>query len=152
MFKFVVGDRFAGDEIDLVLQDLMPADPEKLWVPAYNLHVVYSGAAAKIGEINVRIGYTDELVKYGGHVGYGIDPDHRGHRFAAKACRLIKPIFLAHGMDVVWITCNPDNWPSRKTCEFLGCEFIEIVDLPPDNDMYREGERQKCRYRWTIYP
>jgi hypothetical protein len=28
-----------------------------------------------------------------------------------------------------------------------GFELIEIVDLPPTTDMYRDGERQKCRYR-----
>ena len=28
--------------------------------------------------------------------------------------------------------------------------MTEIVDLPTDNDMYREGERQKCRYRFDL--
>jgi hypothetical protein len=49
-----------------------------------------------------------------------------------------------------FITCNPDNWPSRKTCEWIGATLVEIVDLPPENDQYKEGERQKCRYRWIL--
>jgi tagatose 1,6-diphosphate aldolase len=55
-------------------------------------------------------------------------------------------------MDVVWITCNPDNWASRRTCERLGCQLVDIVELPEHIDMYQDGERQKCRYRWIIYP
>jgi predicted acetyltransferase len=50
-------------------------------------------------------------------------------------------------LQTVWITCNPDNWASRRTCELAGAELVEIVDLPEDNDMYRKGKRRKCRYR-----
>jgi tagatose 1,6-diphosphate aldolase len=28
-----------------------------------------------------------------------------------------------------------------------GAVFVEIVPLPPNNDQYLEGEREKCRYR-----
>ena len=52
-----------------------------------------------------------------------------------------------HGINPVWITCNPDNWASRRTCELAGARLIEIVDLPEHTDMYQKGERQKCRYR-----
>ena len=38
-------------------------------------------------------------------------------------------------MEYVIITCDPDNWPSRKTCEWLGGELLEITELPEDNDM-----------------
>ena len=101
--------------------------------------------------VNLRLGYTAHLVKYGGHIGCGIDEPYRGNRYAAKACNHILPVAQDYGMDVLWITCNPDNWVSRRTCEILGCTFVEIVDLPQDNEMYQKGERQKCRYRWIIY-
>jgi predicted acetyltransferase len=47
----------------------------------------------------------------------------------------------------LWITCNPENVASRRTCELVGGELVDIVDLPVDSDMYKEGARQKCRYR-----
>ena len=62
----------------------------------------------------------------------------------------LKPIALRHGFTELWITCDPDNWPSRRTCERIGAELIEIIDLPEDLDMYLDGERQKCRYRWQL--
>ena len=43
---------------------------------------------------------------------------------------------------------DPDNEPSRKTCEKLGCLFERIADVP--EDIYRKFEisQQKCRYIW----
>ena len=150
-WKFAVGHRFVGQDVDVVIQARHNTDIARGWVPYYDLSIRQKGTDIHIGGISARIGYTDDLVKYGGQVGYGVDEAHRGHHYAAKGCELIKPIFEAHGMDVVWITNNPDNWPSRRTCEILGCEFVEIVHLEPGNDMYERGERQKCRYRWIIY-
>ena len=73
------------------------------------------------------------------------------HHYAGKACKLLRQIAVTYGMDVLWITCNPDNWPSRKTCEWIGATLVEIVDLPPENYQYKKGERRKCRYRWILY-
>jgi tagatose 1,6-diphosphate aldolase len=60
---------------------------------------------------------------------------------------LLLPLARSHGLMTIWITCNPDNFASRRTCELAGATLVEIVDLPEDNDMYQRGERQKCRYR-----
>lgn len=150
-WKFEIGHRFAGPEVDVVVQAHYNADMSLGWAPYYDLSIRHKEGDIHVGGISARIGYTDHLVKYAGQIGYGVDEAYRGHRYAAKGCALIKPIFRAHGMDVIWITNNPDNWASRRTCEILGCELVEIIDLPPDNDMYQYGERQKCRYRWIIY-
>ena len=48
------------------------------------------------------------------------------------------------------ITTNPDNWASRRTCEIIGAEMVEIVDVPEYMEMYRQGDRQKCRYRLDL--
>lgn len=53
-------------------------------------------------------------------------------------------------MNTLIITCNPDNFPSRKTCEKTGLKLKEIVDLPIYNEMYQDGERQKCIYEWIL--
>jgi predicted acetyltransferase len=138
-------------EIGLELVTQVPGDPTKQWAPTnhYKIHKV--DTKEKVGQIDLRLGYTWDLVHYGGQIGYGIHEAFRGHHYAAKACLLLKPVAQQHSMDVLWITCNPDNWPSRKTCESIGATLVEIVDLPESSDMYRAGERQKCRYRWIIY-
>lgn len=140
-----------GKDIDLRINRCVQGDGDRLYLPAYHFDICLSGQTKAIGGIDLRIGYTSDIVWYGGHIGYGIHEPYRGNHYAAKACLLLKPIAKEHKLDVVWITCNPDNWASRKTCEYVGCELIEVVDLPKDNDMYRSGERQKCRYRWVLY-
>ncbi len=137
-------------EIDLVVQLTEPGDPATGRVPAYDFAVMLAGGREPVGRVGLRLGDTDHLVKYLGHIGYGIAEKYRGHGYAAKACRLARPVAIDHGFRTLWITCNPDNYASRRTCEALGCELVEIVDLPPDSDMYQRGERRKCRYRWDL--
>lgn len=50
------------------------------------------------------------------------------------------------------ITCDPDNIPSRRTCEALGAELLAIVDVPEDSIDYAMGHLQKCQYRIELAP
>lgn len=102
------------------------------------------------GTLAFRVSDAEQIRMYSGHIGYGVFPPARGHHYAERAVRLILPLARAHRMDHLWITCNPDNWPSRRTCERLGADLVEIVDIPPNNPLYEKGERQKCRYRLTV--
>jgi len=148
-FEFLPFDEIRGEEIDLIIERKVPELKAKGYVPAYWYAINLSGSNQTIGTIDLRIGST-ELTYYGGNIGYAVDPTYRGHHYAAKACNLIKQVALAHGIHELLITCNPENIASNKTCTRIGAELIETVDLPPDNDMYLEGERQKCIYRWRI--
>lgn len=138
----------ADEELQLQVREHMPADPARGWVPAYRFDMVVGGEVA--GNIDLRLGDTPAMVNFGGQVAYGVEPAHRGHHYAARSLRLLVPLARAHGFAELWITCNPDNWASRRTCELAGAELVEIVDLPPESDMYQEGERQKCRYRLPV--
>jgi len=152
------GDQFhfldPGDlrDGDLILQLVAthPADAAKGWVPYYEFHILSAKTGTRAGEIHLRIGNTEHMRLFGGHIAYGVRPEHRGRHFAARALRLLIPLAQRHGLYELWITCNPENIASRKTSELAGAEFLEIVDLPPDVDMYREGERHKCRYRLDL--
>lgn len=146
-FAFLDPGDLTDGVIRLRLADTRPSDPVKRWVPYYVFHICSAENENRVGEIYLRIGNTDHMRLYGGHIAYGIRPEYRGRRFAARAVRLVVPLAIRHGMSELWITCNPENIASRRTCEAAGAVFVEIVDLPSDTDMYQEGERQKCRYR-----
>lgn len=146
-FTFLDPGELTDGVVRLQLVETRPADPARGWVPCYIFHIHTEQSGERAGEIHLRIGNTDHLRLYGGHIAYGVRPEYRGRRFAARAIRLILPLALHHDLSELWITCNPDNFASRRTCESAGAEFVEIVDLPPETDMYQEGERQKCRYR-----
>lgn len=149
-FEFRDPGHLRDGELALVLIELCAGDPVKAHVPAYRFVMRVAGHQSAVGGIEFRVGDSDHIVKYAGHLGYRVWPGHRGHHYAARACRLLMPLARSHGLRALWITCNPDNLASRRTCELAGAEFIEIVDLPEDTDMYRRGERQKCRYRLAL--
>lgn len=132
------------------LTNTFPADPEKGRVATEHYGIVEKISQQKAGEIRLRLSNQDDILLYAGHIGYNVDEAYRGRHYAAYACLELKPIALQHGFTELWITCDPDNWPSRRTCERIGAELIEIIDLPEDLDMYQDGERQKCRYWWRI--
>ena len=146
---FLDTDFLKSEEIQLVLEKTVEADPAKNWLPAY--HFAICGAdSVKMGVCDLRIGHN-ESVYYGGNIGYRVEEPYRGRHYAGKACRLLFELARRHGMEYVIITCNPDNRASRKTCEYAGGELAEIVELPEDNDMRLEsGETHKCIYKFRL--
>jgi tagatose 1,6-diphosphate aldolase len=138
-------------EITLRLIKDTPAEPERLRVRALRYDIVAPESSEPAGYIDFRLGYTLSLVRHGGNIGYGVNAEYRGRHLAGKACKLIGALAKSQGMDVLWVTCTPENVASRKTCEWIGASFVEIVDLPPDHDCYLRGDRQVCRYRWILY-
>jgi len=150
MFEFQDPAQLIDDDLELILVEKYPGDLTIGYVPAYRFKMTLAGQDGQIGNIELRVGNTEHIVMYGGHIAYWVDPEHRGHRYAARGCKLLLPLARSHGFKTLWITCNPDNVASRRTCEIIGAELVEIVDLPKDTDMYQEGERQKCRYRLDL--
>ena len=137
-------------EIDIVLYKKSCGDVAKGFSPEYKFHVLLHGTDIVIGHINFRLGNSEKVVKYIGHIGYGIDKHYRGHKYAAKACKIIRTVAIEHGMKSLIITCNPENDASRKTCETIGARFVCIIDIPETSDAFSPDETQKCRYEWVL--
>ncbi len=149
MFSFFDFQYLTDGEIRVVIDKLIPENKEKGYVPAYKFNIVEEQSKMTVELIDIRIGHSQGLF-YGGNIGYTVFEDFRGNNYALKACRLIKNVAAKHKLEYLYITCNPDNIASRRTCEKLGIPLQEIVDLPKDNDMYKKGERQKCIYYWEL--
>ena len=128
----------------------MPADEGKGYVPAYVLGILDNATGDRVGRISLRIGNNELIDRYAGHVGYAVDKRHRGNGFAEKGCRLLVNLAREHGFTQLYITCNPDNLPSRRTIEKLGATLLGVENVPKDTDMYSSGDRVKLRYAWTF--
>jgi predicted acetyltransferase len=152
-FVFKKYPLFTDGEIDVVVEHEYPAKKEKglQWTPTYYFKVMIHEQDEKIGRISLTIGYTDFLVLYNGQMGFSIKNEFQGHHYAAKACMLVKQVAIDHHMDTIWIGTDPGNFPSRRTCEIIGCSLVEVIDVPPDSFLYKEGHHQTCRYRWILY-
>ncbi len=135
--------------IDLIPYNDWKADPEMGFGEEYNWIITPHAQRREMGRINLRLGESECVYVYG-HIGYHIDPPFRGHHYARRACSLIAPLIRRQGKSSVVITCDPDNIPSRKTCEGLGCVLERTVEVPA---WIRESwsiSEVKCRYIWRM--
>jgi predicted acetyltransferase len=60
------------------------------------------------------------------------------------------PLARKHGLNPLWLTCDPDNLASRRSCELAGAKLVEIVDVPALCIIHRSGHPKKCRYRLDL--
>lgn len=141
---FAVGVLHDGT-IELRLRGRLPALPEAQRVPVYDFEIYLPHGREAIGTVCLRVGDSG-LIDYAGHVGYAIEPEYRGHHYAERAVRLILPLAWRHGMERLLITADPGNIASRRTCERLGAELLDIADVPPSCELYKGGARRKARY------
>jgi tagatose 1,6-diphosphate aldolase len=110
--------------------------------------MIHRDSSASMGTINLRVGSPQRIVLYRGHIGYGVVSEYRGKHYSSRSVKLLLNLAARCGIDPVWITCDPENTASRRSCDLAGGELIEIIDVPSDEEMYSRGIRQKCRYRF----
>jgi predicted acetyltransferase len=145
-FKFVAIDLLQDADLTVVLVECQPAATNAWGVPAY-LFRLQTNNSERAGHIRLRVGWNDDVIRYAGQIGYGVEPAFRGSHYAERACRLILPLARGHGMKELWITCQPDNLASRRTLERLGAEFAGIFDVPAGYPLDAGIERRKMCFR-----
>lgn len=143
-FQFIDPGPLFDGELGLVVVKTSQADPGKAWVPGYDFEMRVGGRQA--GGIRLRIGNIMKIVNHCGHIGYEVEPEFRGHNYAERACRLVLPIAKAHGQSPIYITCDPDNTPSRRTIEKLGFTYLGTVPVPLHSELYESGTHRVNRY------
>ena len=140
---------FTDGVIDLVPIRLYPPDSDMGFGECYDYIIAPHGVSREAGRISLRLGESP-CVYYFGHIGYHVDPPYRGNHYARRACALLEPLMLERGKTSVVITTDPDNIPSRRTCEGLGCELERIVAVPGAIRRRWEISAVKCRYIWRL--
>jgi predicted acetyltransferase len=88
---------------------------------------------------NVRHALTDHLLKWGGHIGYGVRPSMRKRGFATEILRQSLARARALGLRKVRLTCDKENIASARTILRNGGEFDEEEYMP-------EHQRVVARY------
>ena len=140
---------FADDKLELLLSREDVSDPECGIRDGYTFLIYRAGTRDYVGYVSLRLGESPALY-YLGHIGYRIEEKHRGHGYAGRACRLMKPLLNRLRLGSVVITTNVENIASRKTCEHLGCVLERIAPVPPEQRAVCAGAEWKCRYIWRM--
>jgi predicted acetyltransferase len=118
-------------------------------IEAYCFTMINSFTGNEIGEINIKAGYTENIVNYRGNIGFTVYNSFRGKHYSARSCVLLIPVIAALEMTPIWLTCNIDNILSTRTIERIGAVYINTVTVPEEYyPYYPEHARVKNRYQW----
>jgi len=91
-----------------------------------------------IGGLILRHSLNNFLLSYGGHIGYGVLPKHRGHSYARKMLTLAHSHVEFHKISRLLIICDDDNINSIK--------IIEAFDAVLENKVVCQSEKLLRRY------
>ena len=78
------------------------------------------------GKLRHRL--TDQLLEYGGHIGYSIRPSERGKGYGKLFLSELLKEAARLNLDKVLITCDEDNIRSRRVAEANGGKLEGIKD------------------------
>ena len=81
-----------------------------------------------VGMAKLRYFLTDKLREEGGHLGYAIAPDARGHGYAAMMVEAMKSIAAAKGIEHLLSTVHNDNPASIRTALKCGGRIVRVSE------------------------
>ena len=114
------------------------ADLPEGFVPAEFLVAELDGGPI-VGRSSVRFAMTPWMAIAGGHIGYGVLPEHRRNGYATEILRQSLDVARSNGVNDVLVTCDEHNVGSASVIERCGGAFAEVVDNP-------RGGPRKRRY------
>jgi predicted acetyltransferase len=89
------------------------------FVPS-TLYFMVDGSGRIYGALHLRHELNDDLIQYGGHIGYGIRPSERRKGYSTTMLRMMLDMLREKGYKRILITCDDDNIGSAKTIEKNG--------------------------------
>ena len=111
------------------------------FVPSYDYFAVDDDKFT--GVVHIRTKLTDKLIRFGGHIGYGVNPKYWKMGYGTKMLKLaIQNYKDLINEDEILVTCDDDNIGSAKIIEANGGVLENIIE----NEY--EGERFFTKRYW----
>ena len=129
---------FSNPDEDIIQKYKDCRDINKLpshYVPSYNYFFVDDDKF--IGEIHIRVKLTDNLLKYGGHIGYAINPKYWNQGYGTKLLELgLEKAKRLIEEDRILVTCDDDNIGSYRIIETNGGILENKVENTDEDEIF----------------
>ncbi|GAC1390330.1 MAG: GNAT family N-acetyltransferase [Ktedonobacteraceae bacterium] len=121
--------RFLAENFDAFVQRaIQQKDRAKVMlgrVPNTDFWLIDNGEF--VGRLNLRYELDQDLLKFGGHIGYEVRPSRRKQGYGTLMLRLGLAKAKAVGIHRVLVTCDENNIGSKKIIEHNGGQFENAV-------------------------
>ena len=105
------------------------------FVPSYDYFAVDDDKL--IGIVHIRIRLTEMLIRFGGHIGYAVNPTYWGKGYGTKILKLVLETYKdLIEEDRILITCDDDNVGSYKIIEANGGVLENKVENEADGEIF----------------
>ena len=82
-----------------------------------------------LGAINLRYAMTEDLLKFGGHLSFGIRPEERKKGYAFIMIKLALNILRTNGITKALVTITRDNKAAQRTIRKIGGKLENAYEL-----------------------
>ena len=86
-----------------------------------------------VGSINLRWNLPESMLKFGGHIGYGVRPTERRKGYNKINLYMVLKEAQKIGLDKVMLDCSVDNLGSDSTIKALG-GILERCEIDPSDN------------------
>lgn len=148
-FNYLQVPIYRYENVSLYNDKINLEQPNSGFDPYYQFDINADGK--RVGGIFIRMGYSIRI-HYSAQIGYWIDDEsNRNRGYMTKALLALKPFLKKCGFKYVLITNDENNAASRRVCEKIGANFLNVVDTPTWSGLYqKDGQRRTSRYEWAI--
>jgi len=149
-FKFAV-DKFSklnGEIIDLSLS-LTKRATNNYKVPTYCFDIVLHNTNTVIGSVNYSV-VPDNIEGHNDNVNMVLNKDYDLKSVKYECCQLIKKVAKFHKSSLLYLTCPPTDFGTRKVYESLGAYLKEIKTFTHFDDSNNRKTSEQCVWVWEI--
>lgn len=91
---YVRSFRLIDADLELVFIEIHPTSPPDESINTISFKTELRSNKTQLGELNLRLGYSDNIRLYRGNIGFTIFEPFRGNRYASRGSLLLIPLLL----------------------------------------------------------
>lgn len=149
-FKFATKkfERISGDIVDLELS-LTKRVSSSYKFPTYCFDVVLHNSSTIIGSLNYSV-VPDNIDGHNDNVSFSLEKDYNLKSVKYECCQLVKKVASYHKSHVLYLTCSPNDFDTRRVYETLGAYLKEIKTKTYLDEDNKRKTKEMCVWVWQI--